>query len=194
VESVLERAGSGWSPMTLSPMPPPIPTPPFDTYLLTVQGSLNTRTDRRGLNQHEHEDCIQEVLLIFIVRNKAGKIEDNIRMICGLAHLLYSQRAARIRYLRDRLGDILPDDDVIALASRYRWTVERMRDLEDCMASLPDDERVLVYLRYICGLIYRTIAKLVGDPQGTVVTTLGRALEKLRACMTKKGWGREDVA
>jgi RNA polymerase sigma-70 factor (ECF subfamily) len=49
------------------------------------------------------------------------------------------------------------------------------------------DQREVFDLRHADGLSYREIAAAVGAPQGTVMSRLARAREKMRACLESKG-------
>lgn len=64
---------------------------------------------------------------------------------------------------------------------------ELARALVDCRANLPADQREVFDLRHAEGLSYREIAAAVGAPEGTVMSRLARAREKMRACLESKG-------
>jgi RNA polymerase sigma-70 factor (ECF subfamily) len=64
---------------------------------------------------------------------------------------------------------------------------ELARALMDCRANLPADQREVFDLRHADGLSYREIAAAVGAPEGTVMSRLARAREKMRACLESKG-------
>jgi RNA polymerase sigma-70 factor (ECF subfamily) len=64
---------------------------------------------------------------------------------------------------------------------------ELARALVDCRGTLPVDQREVFDLRHADGLSYREIAAAVGAPQGTVMSRLARAREKMRACLESKG-------
>lgn len=64
---------------------------------------------------------------------------------------------------------------------------ELARALVDCRGTLPGDQREVFDLRHADGLSYREIAAAVGVPEGTVMSRLARAREKMRACLESKG-------
>jgi RNA polymerase sigma-70 factor (ECF subfamily) len=91
-----------------------------------------------------------------------------------------------------RLSD---PDRAPALASRERSD----RELEDgelaaalagCRATLPADQREVFDLRHADGFSYREIAAAVGIPEGTVMSRLARARERMRICLESKGVSR----
>jgi RNA polymerase sigma-70 factor (ECF subfamily) len=61
------------------------------------------------------------------------------------------------------------------------------RVLLECRDTLPGDQREVFDLRHADGLSYREIAAAVGVPEGTVMSRLARAREKMRACLESKG-------
>ncbi|MGH7543178.1 MAG: RNA polymerase sigma factor [Gemmatimonadota bacterium] len=64
---------------------------------------------------------------------------------------------------------------------------ELARALVECRGTLPADQREVFDLRHADGLSYREIAAAVGAPEGTVMSRLARAREKMRACLESKG-------
>jgi RNA polymerase sigma-70 factor (ECF subfamily) len=64
---------------------------------------------------------------------------------------------------------------------------ELARALEDCLAGLPDDQREAFDLRHGEGFRYAEIAALLEVPEGTVMSRLHRAREKMRDCLEGKG-------
>jgi RNA polymerase sigma-70 factor (ECF subfamily) len=60
--------------------------------------------------------------------------------------------------------------------------------LEDCLATLPADQREVFDLRHGEGFRYAEIAGVLDLPQGTVMSRLHRAREKMRECLESKGW------
>jgi RNA polymerase sigma-70 factor (ECF subfamily) len=88
--------------------------------------------------------------------------------------LQYLRRAQTLRRKIDELagGAATTYDATEAVTGRL--------DVEDALAQLPPDDRVIVLLRYQEGLDYRTITEVTGVPEGTVASRLNRARERLR--------------
>lgn len=61
------------------------------------------------------------------------------------------------------------------------------RALEECLEELPGDQREAFELRHGDGLQYAEIAAALGIPEGTVMSRLHRAREKMRDCLEGKG-------
>lgn len=68
--------------------------------------------------------------------------------------------------------------------------------LEACRESLPPNQREAFDLRHADGMAYAEIAAATGVPQGTVMSRLHRAREKMRDCLRSKGvrWGPGEEA
>lgn len=86
----------------------------------------------------------------------------------------------------------LSSDDPPAVVSRDEAGArvedqELARALEDCLAGLPDDQREAFDLRHGEGFRYAEIAAVLEIPEGTVMSRLHRAREKMRDCMEEKG-------
>ena len=59
--------------------------------------------------------------------------------------------------------------------------------LSECRDGLPDDQRECFDLRHAEAFTYREIADTLNIPEGTVMSRLSRAREKMRACLESKG-------
>ena len=64
---------------------------------------------------------------------------------------------------------------------------EELRMVLDALESLPDAYREVVALRYLEALDGKSMARALGEPEGTVRNRLFRALEMLREKVLRKG-------
>ncbi len=63
-------------------------------------------------------------------------------------------------------------------------------ELADLLGTLPEDERMLLELRFRLGLSQAEIAERTGLPIGTIKTRMTRALKRLREALDVPGAGR----
>jgi RNA polymerase sigma-70 factor (ECF subfamily) len=59
-------------------------------------------------------------------------------------------------------------------------------DVEQALASLPEQERVMLVLRYFDGMSYAEMAEVLEKPPGTIASGLNRAREHLRGYLEEK--------
>jgi RNA polymerase sigma-70 factor (ECF subfamily) len=61
--------------------------------------------------------------------------------------------------------------------------MEMMRAIEDCLRTLPDEQRITAVLGDVEGYDYQEIAGITGVSLGTVKSRMSRARAKLRDCL-----------
>ena len=71
---------------------------------------------------------------------------------------------------------------------------EESRRLERLIATLPEDERVIILLRYVNELSYNEISELVDTPLSTVRNKLHRAKKKMRETVKREGGNFHEVS
>ena len=71
---------------------------------------------------------------------------------------------------------------------------EESRRLERLIATLPEDERVIILLRYVNELSYDEIGELVDTPLSTVRNKLHRAKKKMRETVKREGGNFHEVS
>lgn len=96
------------------------------------------------------------------------------RMVANCCHDRY-RREKRLVGLDDPAVPPIPKDHVSDDAER----ADVARQVQRAVASLPEDLRMTVVLRYTEGLAYDEIAAILGCPGGTVASRLNRAHREL---------------
>lgn len=92
-----------------------------------------------------------------------------------------------------RRAAILHTDDLDTAADALPGTDSNVAlhiDLQRCLLALPDEQRAVLLLATLEDLPYAEIAKILGVPQGTVMSRLSRARERMRDLMD----GQRDTA
>ncbi len=72
-----------------------------------------------------------------------------------------------------------PDDG----PEKVQQQLEVMRAVEDCLRTLPDEQRITAVLGDVEGYDYQEIAGITGVSLGTVKSRMSRARAKLRDCL-----------
>ncbi|BAQ09593.1 elf family DNA-directed RNA polymerase sigma subunit sigw [Bacillus sp. OxB-1] len=71
---------------------------------------------------------------------------------------------------------------------------EKSRQLERLIATLPEDERLIILLRYANELSYDEISELADVPVSTVRNKLHRAKKKMRATVKREGGDYHELS
>lgn len=100
------------------------------------------------------------------------------------AWLLTMMHHVFLNQLRNRPALVALDDDTPAIPVRPQQHDElEVRDLDRALAQLPPDQREILLLVGLEELSYADTARILGIPQGTVMSRLSRARERLRAIL-----------
>lgn len=102
----------------------------------------------------------------------------------------YRRSGRRVIPFLDSLLDVVaaPAENILSRLVR----AEREQTVQEIVAKLPPDQRIVVVLRYTEGLSYDEIAEVVGCSPGTVASRLNRAhkiLERRLAPLRAQGGG-----
>ena len=153
-------------------------------------------TTRKLQDVREAEDVAQEA---FVRAFQAlGRLKEPTAFLGWLLQIARNMATDRLRTRKntvslDRLGDSAAE--AAATAERgastpeYELELETREDIEEVLQvvdTLPDHYREVITLRYLRDLDGRTMAKLLGEPEGTVRNRLFRALAKLREILQPK--------
>lgn len=148
---------------------------------------------RRLLDDPDEADDVVQEAFVRAWQHLAG-FDPAYRFYTWL-YTIARNRALNVLRRRKVRGDVpLPDDGVRDPAAPARDAASaRVEDaelaaaLDACRQALPDDQREAFDLRHADGLSYGEIARATGAPEGTVMSRLYRARERMRQCLSAKG-------
>jgi RNA polymerase sigma-70 factor (ECF subfamily) len=128
------------------------------------------------------QDCIERAL------RQSAQLREPPRIAGWLRRILYNLYIDEMRRGRTRGKE----QDVEDLADRLELSVpagdrDTVRDLSKAMSQLSVEHREILLLVSVEELNYREIAEELGIPQGTVMSRLARARDRLRNIMHGNG-------
>lgn len=128
------------------------------------------------------QDCIERAL------RQSAQLRELPRIAGWLRRILYNLYIDEMRRSRTRGKE----QDVEDLADRLELSVpagdrDTVRDLSKAMRQLSVEHREILLLVSVEELNYREIAEELGIPQGTVMSRLARARDRLRGIMQGDG-------
>ena len=138
-------------------------------------------------NTHDAEDIVQEAYL------RAFKFFGGYRGGDTRAWVLKIVRNTSYSFLqKNRIADLAEEfNEQIHTTSTEHLGAEaallqlaNSRMLHQALDDLPFNFREVIVLRELEGMSYREIAEVTGIPVGTVMSSLSRARERLRQCLT----------
>lgn len=134
------------------------------------------------------KDCIQD-LFVRLCNNVRLSATDYVRsyLLTSLKNLIF-----------DKLSSLRPTEDMSALSLElqvedaslellFKDNDEDLRmskKLMEAYRSLPDNQRIAIYLRYIKGLSYKEVASVLNINPQSSMNLVSRALTNLRSKMT----------
>ncbi len=124
-------------------------------------------------NQPERFDPGRGSLRTYLVTQTHGRAID----------LLRYETARRRREERDARSAA----DIVDTVERH---VERLvvgDEVRDALAELPEQERQAIALAYLAGHTYREVARLLGEPEGTIKSRIRSGLRRLRLPLVEAG-------
>ncbi len=130
-------------------------------------------------NASRADDLVQDCLYRAIRKRHLFQPDTDLR--AWLFTLLHNQHVNLVRSgLRE--GIAVPIEDIGEMLSEpaSQESSLDLRDLDQAMARLPEEQRQVVLLVGLEGLQYEEVAKILDVPVGTVRSRLSRAREALR--------------
>jgi RNA polymerase sigma-70 factor (ECF subfamily) len=133
------------------------------------------------------EDCLQDAFVAVMTRGPVGFASFRFRPYLYRAAL---NRAVDIRRREGREAPTDPGD----LATQgggpvaFSEAVDVTASLEQAMAALSPEQRLVIALHYFADLPVAEVARLLHQPVGTVKTRLSRSYPRLLAALGREGW------
>jgi RNA polymerase sigma-70 factor (ECF subfamily) len=156
----------------------------FETLVITYQHRVFGIALRMLGSRAEAEDIAQETFLR--AHRAVGEFRGEARLgtwLYAIASRLCLNRLASAPRRLERAGDAallrLPASDTDAAAALERSEMDAA--LQQAIAELPEERRIVVVLRDLEGLAYEEIAEALGLELGTVRSRLHRARLDLKA-------------
>jgi RNA polymerase sigma-70 factor, ECF subfamily len=126
-----------------------------------------------------HEDALDAVQEAFIDAFRALDRIDLSRRFYPWFYVLLRNRCYKLAHAR-RKREMSNSDEMAILAPAASIRPEESMLLEQAMFELPTEDRELITLRHLDGLSYQELAERLEVPQGTIMSRLYHARNKLR--------------
>jgi RNA polymerase sigma-70 factor, ECF subfamily len=124
-------------------------------------------------NQPDRFDAARGSLRSFLLAQSHGRAVDAIR----------SSNSRRNREARDAFDTARGSYDI----QHEVWDLSVADQVSTAMGSLPDEERRAIELAYYDGRTYREVARLLGQPEGTVKSRIRNGMRRMRAVLVDAG-------
>jgi RNA polymerase sigma factor (sigma-70 family) len=161
--------------------------------LMDRHGPMVLRTVRQVLgNAHDADDAFQATFLV--LARKAGSVR-KAESVAGWLHGVARRVAVRARSAEGRRKvyerRVAKEEAVYEAGADWpgAWP-----ELHEEISRLPRHHREPIVLCYLEGLTTEAAARRLGCPQGTVMSRLARARERLHIRLTRRGLEHEDIA
>ncbi len=151
---------------------------------------------RNGIDKSESEDLTQEVFIRVIKSIQRYKEQEKFDIwIFRIAHNLlidhWRKRKVRVetdfRYEDGNLFDQRIESNQKSPASNL-ITKEETDILQDALMKLSAEQRETILMRYFGQMSFEEIAKITGQPIGTVLSQVHRGLKRLKTLIRGAGY------
>ena len=176
----------------------------FRSLMLKYWQLVVVLSANRVKDQRDAEDITQEAF--FRAFRSLETLTEPVAFLGWLLRIAQNVATDHLRARKsvvslDALGDTAPSKRASnrrTALPRFPWRhqtssfsqeIEAREDAEEALKALdqlPEKYKEVVALRYLRGFDGKTMAKILGEPEGTIRNRLFRALEKLRALLETK--------
>ena len=163
----------------------------FNRLVLHYQEAIYNVAYRIMGEPQAAEDATQEAFISAykgLNRYRGGSFKSWLMRIATNA--CYDELRRRKRRPQTSLEQITDDNESFAFLRSpgegpegAQQRLELLRAIEDCLQTLPDDQRVTAVLGDVEGYNYQEIADMTAVSLGTVKSRMSRARSKLRDCL-----------
>lgn len=150
---------------------------------------------RMTRNPHDAQDLVQEAFIKVYQQlkkyNRTGSFSSWLYRV-AINHCMDEFRKKRYQMKQSEIDEkmvVNHDHPEVVFLKK-----ERDRQLERLIATLPEDERMIILLRYGNELSYAEISGLLDIPLSTVRNKLHRAKKKMRITVKREGGDFYDVS
>jgi RNA polymerase sigma-70 factor (ECF subfamily) len=124
-------------------------------------------------NEPDRFDPARGSLRSFLLAQSHGRAVDAIR----------SSSSRRRREARDAFDTAQSSYDL----QHEVWDLALADQVSSAMGSLPDEERRVIELAYFDGRTYREVARMLGQPEGTVKSRIRNGMRRMRTALLDAG-------
>lgn len=163
----------------------------IDKYKNPLYGTVLRMTK----NPHDAQDLVQEAFIK--VYEQLGKYDATGSFSSWLYRVAINHCMDEFRKKRYQMKQITIDEEKIINVDHPEIIFlkqEKSRQIERLIAMLPEDERIILLLRYANELSYDEISEFVGVPLSTVRNKLHRAKVKMRNIVKREGGDFHEVS
>jgi len=163
----------------------------YNTLVLHYQQLVYNVTYRIMGDPQSAEDATQEAFISAynaLNRFRGGNFKAWLLRIATNA--CYDELRRRKRRPQSSLDELTEDNESFPFLrssnegpEAHRQRIELIRAIEDCLQTLPDEQRVTAVLCDVEGYDYKQIAEMTSVSLGTVKSRMSRARSKLRDCL-----------
>lgn len=143
---------------------------------------------RMTQNQQDAQDLVQEVFIK--VYNQLDKYDKKGEFSSWLYRVAINHCMDEFRKKRYKMKQVELNGETM-VNTRHPEVIyfkkEQSRQLERLIQTLPEDERLIILLRYVNELSYNEISELVGVPLSMVRNKIHRAKKKMRNTLKDEG-------
>lgn len=150
---------------------------------------------RMTKNPHDAQDLVQEAFIK--VYERLGKYDETGSFASWMYRVAINHCMDEFRKKSYKMKQVEIEEGSISSVDTPElifFKNEESRRLERLVATLPEDERIIILLRYINELSYQEISELVDTPLATVRNKLHRAKKRMRETVKREGGNFLDVS